>query len=268
MYYVSYTSLDLFSNLEKTIDLFAESMHLTDKATIWIGLLAHPNWKSFIATEEGQSKVTQTMQQCQGMLADLGSVASVHQTYKCPSMYVFWELEIASSNWRDVYVGSHLGVLACSRPFPDGSWVFSSFDPELAQRMGTWTVMEAYDYEVNERCKMIHRGHSPAREPFSTALLWTLARSDEKQGKTSPTQLSEEPLKAAEELCFDRFNAQLHRWAAGPLLHLCAARGEARDKRKICEVLSTPGLSINSSRLRGPSAESPLHVSAACGHIE
>jgi len=64
---------------------------------------------------------------------------------------------------------------------------------------------------------------------------------------------------------YDRFHARLRRYTAGTILRDAARNLREGDIARCKQVAQTPGLSFNSTSMRGPLGESPVHVAAAGG---
>jgi len=138
-------------------------------------------------------------------------------------------LEAAGRKGLDFYFGCPTGLLACSRPFVDGGWVFGNFDIALARSV--------FDSKVQD-------GKASVPEDQEMLLDFFEKRGDDG--------------------C-QRLTTQLHRCVAGTILRAAALDGRTEEIQRVCGI---SGLGVNNESMRGALGETCLHVAAAVGSLD
>eukprot|EP00404_Azadinium_spinosum_P060963 CAMPEP_0180698238 /NCGR_PEP_ID=MMETSP1038_2-20121128/3919_1 /TAXON_ID=632150 /ORGANISM="Azadinium spinosum, Strain 3D9" /LENGTH=797 /DNA_ID=CAMNT_0022729797 /DNA_START=45 /DNA_END=2439 /DNA_ORIENTATION=+ len=214
------TIVDCMSSLES----FVEAMKLPDSTTFW--------WDVFsLDRNKGEHK-------CAGLLRD-GSGAGRAQ-HECEGLLLFvvpelaerlrilYSLDAAVRAGMDVYFCSRRGVLACTRPFSEGGWLYGKFEVGIARSLQSFAVRDA-------KC-----GIAKDRED----IFRSLANSDDPDSEQGLENLA-------------KFELRISGWVAGEVLRDAAA---ADQWAEICHICDRPGFSINSGRLKGSLGETPLHI--------
>jgi len=230
-FFVSHKWSNTFHGLAATLDCFAEARQLPDNASLWIDLMGVPY------AQDGFTEVWATMlqsifDQCDSLLASLSESKTGKHEKDGHRLWCFYEYEMFGRSGKDMFLGCATGIMACSRPFPDGEWVFGKFSTDLARRISAWTCEGSRDGDTAEVARI--KAH--------------MFGSDERGFR-------------------ERFHAQLRRWSAGPVLRDAAGRGQPEDLEEIRKICKTRGLWINSASFCGPMGETALHVASAAGHI-
>lgn len=225
-FYVSHIWAFPFHVLAATLDYFAEAMALPDTSTLWIDMIAL-NQNNTEALEKWMNGHQSIFSQCEGLLACVGGGELVFARTWC-----LYEYDSFRDHGKPIYLGCDTGVLASTRPFPAGGWVFGTFDPRIARMLGKWTVESSRTKLPEDKVMIMERLRVSGGRSFAS-----------------------------------RLNMQLRRWGAGPALRDAAIHGLPEDLEEIRNLCRVPGLSVNSASLRGPGGESPLHLAAAVGNV-
>lgn len=210
------TWVDIMASLE----WYIEANRLPDSEVLYVDILA-ANYRS-TSREQRQDEVQHVLQECSGFLRILSD-----DEESMSRAWPLFNMEQAARSRKKVFLGCKTAVMACSAPFPDGSWVFGRFDPDIARRFTRVDIREA-------QC-------SPASLKFIHDFI------------------ERSYLATGVDDGFCRFNSRKALWCAGPMLRDAAANDDADT---IASLKGIDGLRLESSNLTGGLGESALHVAA------
>ena len=218
------------SDLAAGIEWFAEARQLSDFSRLFFDLLALRRPWSHLIDNESEWDAPDQAEAAIRLNRDTDGRAFLWPGHgvNINRAWFMHAFHVARKTAKVIDFVSATGAMACTVPFPDGTWAFGTFDPKIAEKL----------LELD------------ARESKSTYQ----RDVDEILGKLGSARGG-----------FHRFHHCLRRIAAGPVMRACAVGGSDEEISKILRIGS--GIVINSTSLQGSLGRMPAHVAAAAGNV-
>mmetsp|Transcript_67728 Transcript_67728/g.144927 ORF Transcript_67728/g.144927 Transcript_67728/m.144927 type:complete len:760 (+) Transcript_67728:47-2326(+) len=214
---------ECWSDIMSSLEWYIEASHLPDSAVFFIDLLSADYHNTDAAIRRIEAKAA--LDEAHGFVRILSDNEE--------NMMRAWPLhnmEFASRAGKDVFIACNTGAMACSNPFPNGSWVSGCFGAEIARRFS-----------------LVDARLGKCRNPDDMRII------EEFFNKACVHDGVDDG--------FSRFNARKLLWCAGPMLLHAAA---IDDVDTIVSLSSVDGLRLNGVSLKGGLGETALHVAAGC----
>jgi len=221
--FVSYSNAGSFADLVRSLEWQAEAREFDDNTPFFFDILCIAQEEMRIVSDE--SFHTIAAQESEGILVCHG----------CDRGWVLHNIAAFLTTDKLVDFGSESGVLACTRPFRDGSWECGQFSKAQLQKL------------LLLKCDKVCMG-SCSEEEF--------VHVKQRIAACFPHVPPQEAAALFEE--------SLRRFATGPLLRGAASHGDRVFIRKVC---AAPGMLITNKSNRGSLGEMPVHLAAASGDV-
>ena len=213
------------SDLVAGIEWFAEARQLSDCSRLFVDVLAlrrHGSVTEWDAPEQAGAVVRLNRNTDGRAFLWPGHGVNINRAW---FMHAF---HVARKTAKVIDFVCATGAMACTVPFPNGSWAFGTFDEKIAEQL--------VELDARECKATLQKDVDEILEKLS------LARGG-----------------------LNRFHHCLRRIAAGPVIRAAARGGSAEDISKILRLGS--GMVINSTSLQGSLGHMATHVAAAHGNV-
>ena len=231
-----------FSDIVASLEWFVEAMKLRDSTVLFFNLLG---FNQHIAADEIHANsydqddnltIDQCQAECSSILITSGSSDvdpfSGLQRWNMCRAWRLYNIECAVRLGQDVYIACNSGVMACTKPFPNGHAKFGTINKEISESM----------FMINED---------------SIAMAPCAFEADREQIRAF--------IQAGNgcDGCGSlRLQRRLQRWSAFHLALVLAGAGD-QELSQLKKVSAVPGFSIQSELAKGGLGESALHEAVA-----
>eukprot|EP00930_Biecheleria_cincta_P029855 TRINITY_DN20715_c0_g1_i1.p1 TRINITY_DN20715_c0_g1~~TRINITY_DN20715_c0_g1_i1.p1 ORF type:complete len:826 (-),score=136.92 TRINITY_DN20715_c0_g1_i1:57-2534(-) len=242
-YHVTYERNIEFKAFMEALEWHAEARELPDTTPYWIDILAENHHRD--AGEPFEPGSTVYVDIVTHVIKDqvAGLVLLIDDARSCLTVGSnLYEMHLAIEASKSVDLLSSSGVIATTRPFPEGTWMHGEFDASLAENFIDFDLLNAKFASTAGRNKVMN---SIATD------------SDNTSSETEP------PASCWEYVLF---NQRFRHNFAGPVLRNAAYAGNLKLMEAVAK--HAPLLERNSQHLQGHLGETDLHCAAAAGHIE
>lgn len=242
-YHVTYERNIEFKAFMEALEWHAEAREIPDTTPYWIDILAENHHDD--AGEPFEPGSTMYENIVTHVIKDqaAGLVLLIDDARSCLTVGSnLYEMHLAIEGSKSVDLLSSSGVIATTRPFPEGTWMHGEFDASLAENFIDFSITNAKFASAAGRNKVMN---SIATD------------SDNSSSDTEP------PASCWEYVLF---NQRLRHNFAGPVLRNAAYAGNLQLMEAVAK--HAPLLERNAQHLQGHLGETDLHCAAAAGHIK
>lgn len=223
-YLMEHASAQRWAECMMAIERFAEAERLPDSAVFWVDIFSvnvHRQEGDLVRRVDGS-----VVNEVHGLIRVLPNDRELLQRG-----WEWYTVDLAVQAGKSIYFACKSGIMACNRPFKDGSWVSGCFDAGTASMIANvdlHNITTTYEMESAKILEIVRRKADCAPGSIEDGI--------------------------------ERFQARLRYWCSGPMLRGAA---EANDAEAIFEMCKWHALRLNSDHLKGPQGETPLHIAAA-----